>query len=877
MLHGKHPVINYFHLLGLVFLKTISKLFKLTHIYHRERAKHIHQTGLFDASYYLEENKDVAEAGIDPLMHYVIYGDKEGRKPSLFFDPKYYGNQAKNYKFKNVNTLLHYFAVGRYKNISPSQWIDIKYYLLNNRDVKLNGIEPLTHFINYGGFEGRAPNIHFDSQFYLINNPDVKDSGVNPLIHYVLYGQAEGRRINANSHDHVDSIDINRLVSNRPSIAIDEIKPATRVSTPSSVDVIIPVYENRILTLRCIASVLQAQSNLSFELIVIDDHSPNAEINQDLRDMAQKKWFTLITNESNKGFVFSVNKGIGLHLDRDVVILNSDTEVYDFWLDRLRDAAYSRPNVASVTPLSNNATICSYPRFLYDNPYPLEISYAELDSIASIVNKDLSAETPTGIGFCMFMRRKVIAQIGAFDEESFGKGYGEENDWCQRAIKSGNINLLAPNIFISHFGSASFQEEKNNRVKQAIIKLSAKYPNYERDIQTFIKTDVLSLARNRLDWARLERLKGEKNIIIFCHNRGGGTERHIQETANKLTASGISVFFMRPALGKPSHARIKHNRCNEFLSIPDISLTDDAQLISIIKRLGITEMHVHGLVDFIAETPTHLTHICKRANIPLHISIHDYVAVCPRINLIDENGLYCGEPEEKYCNKCLSQHGNDFGIKNITSWRQNAHAMLRYAQSIVVPNADCKTRLNRYFPDLKIDIQPHHIDIFSKKNPLSLQSLEQTTKLRVVVIGAIGKMKGFDILLACATLIKEKQLPIELILMGYSMNDTALREQDVFVMGRYEDNQAVQCLLDINPNLVWLPSLWPETFSYTLSIAIDAGLPVVAFDIGAIAHRLRALELDQHLMPLSLATEPQSVIQKFLRLQKNENDAHKQD
>jgi GT2 family glycosyltransferase/glycosyltransferase involved in cell wall biosynthesis len=858
----KYPLINYLHLLGLVFLKTISKLLNLSYLYNRERAKHIKKTGLFDATYYLSQNKDVVESGIDPLLHYVIYGDKEDRKPSLFFDPKFYRNHAKKFKFIEINTLLHYYAVGRYKNISPSQWVDIKYYLLNNRDVKLNRIEPLTHYINYGGFEGRAPNTHFDSQFYLINNPDVKESGINPLIHYVLYGQAEGRKINANSEPDIDNAYHDSLISYRSAISITDIKPAVRNSAPISVDVIIPVYENRILTLKCIASVLQAKSNVSFDLIVINDHSPNEEITQDLSTMAQEGWFTLITNESNKGFVHTVNKGIGIHPNRDIIILNSDTEVYDFWLDRLQEVAYSRPNVASVTPLSNNATICSYPRFLYDNPFPLEVTYAELDNIASIANKDFSVEAPTGIGFCMFMRRAVIAQIGGFDEETFGKGYGEENDWCQRALNNGKINLLATNIFVRHFGNASFKNEKNNRVKQAIFKLSEKYPRYEQDIQNFIKTDEMYLARNRLDWARLERLKGKSNIIIFCHKRGGGTERHIQETANKMTENGKNVYFIRPSPGKPSHVKLKHNQCNELFSIPDIALADYIQLATVIKRLEISEVHVHGLVDFEDGASTHLTYICKKNNIPLYISIHDYTVLCPRINLIDENGLYCGEPDEKDCNKCLSKRGNDFGVKDISIWREKTFNMLRHAQSIVVPNADCKERINQYFPDLKIETQPHHSDFYSKKN--YIKSPVQSTKLRIIVIGAIGKMKGFDILLACATIVKEKQLPIEFILMGYSMNDTSLRQQDVVVMGKYDDDQAIQSLLDLKPDVVWLPSIWPETFSYTLSIAIDADLPIFAFDIGAIANRLKALELDQHLMQLSFVHTPNLVIQNFL-------------
>jgi glycosyltransferase involved in cell wall biosynthesis len=72
--------------------------------------------------------------------------------------------------------------------------------------------------------------------------------------------------------------------------------------------------------------------------------------------------------------------------------------------------------------------------------------------------------------------------------------------------------------------------------------------------------------------------------------------------------------------------------------------------------------------------------------------------------------------------------------------------------------------------------------------------------------------------------------------------------------------------------MVWLPSIWPETFSYTLSIGLEAGVPIAAFDIGAIADRLKALELDQYLMPLSLVNEPKAVIQKLLTRRESKND-----
>lgn len=870
MRHTKNWVVNYCHLLGLAFLRTVRKPFKLDHFYDLERAKHIRQTDLFDAEYYLASNEDVAKRGLDPLLHYVQYGDRENRKPSPLFDPGYYRQRAKHCKFVEINSLLHYVAVGRHLKISPSTWFDKNYYLLNNRDVKLNKSSALLHYIKYGGFEGRLPHPLFDSQFYLDNNSDVRASGLNPLIHYVLYGQAEGRPTNPSGVAPETTQAV--LAGEDENFTIDDIEPPVKSSQTPLVDVIIPIYEDRLLTLKCLASVLQAQNVTPFEVIAIDDCAPDPALTRDLAELAKRGWITLISHRTNEGFIKSVNTGLALHTERDVVILNSDTEVYDFWLDRLRAAAYSRANVATVTPLSNNGTICSYPRVLSDNPFPLEISYAELDRLAATLNEGNYVESPTGVGFCMFMRRFVIERLGAFDQEAFGQGYGEENDWCQRAIKKGYVNLLAPNIFVKHFGSASFKHSRHARIKHALGQLAQKHPNYHHDVQRFIQTDRLALFRNRLDWLRLERQKQADNILIICHDRGGGTERHVQDVAQQQLINGRGVFFLRPSVSRPSHLRLNHYSNMNLNSIPDFPLADTAGLSAALERLSISEIHVHGLIDLEKDAPTHIEKLCRTAGLPLYVTIHDYAVCCPRINLIDEKGMYCGEPNENACNRCVLKNGNDFRVSDIATWRQTNHAMLRSARSITVPNETSVPRLLRYFSDLHINVIPHHPEINPKQTiPVPTPGFG---KLRVIVIGGINKMKGYDILLACAAAVKRDRLPIEFIVMGFSMDDATLLEQDVIMTGKYKEEDALALLAELKPDMVWLPSVWPETFSYTLSIGLTAGVPIVAFDIGAIANRLRALSLDQYVIPLILSQQPAYLNHQFLNYRETRHVGH---
>lgn len=93
------------------------------------------------------------------------------------------------------------------------------------------------------------------------------------------------------------------------------------------VDVIIPIYRGLTETQRCLNSVLAFPQKIAHEIVAIDDCSPEPELSAYLRELAETGAITLLENPVNMGFVNTVNRGMTLHPDRDVVLLNSDTEV----------------------------------------------------------------------------------------------------------------------------------------------------------------------------------------------------------------------------------------------------------------------------------------------------------------------------------------------------------------------------------------------------------------------------------------------------------------------------------------------------------------------------------------------------------------------
>lgn len=166
-----------------------------------------------------------------------------------------------------------------------------------------------------------------------------------------------------------------------------------------------------------------------------------------------------------------------------------------------------------------------------------------------------------------------------------------------------------------------------------------------------------------------------------------------------------------------------------------------------------------------------------------------------------------------------------------------------------MPDIDVSDRLKKYFCDIDIKVEPHEPpEEFSL--PTSPRHSTNGGKLKVVVIGAISQIKGFDVLLACADDARKRQLSLEFVVLGYTVNDAKAKDMGIQITGRYSETDGMAELTKLCPHAVFLPSVWPETYCYTLSLALKAGLPVFAFDLGAVASRLKALGCEQCLISL---------------------------
>lgn len=355
------------------------------------------------------------------------------------------------------------------------------------------------HYLAIGSARGWSPQPGFSPTDYRRRNPDVERAGYEPFAHWLRFGRDEGRAAAVPADP--APVDIRHLLTHR--------SPETSRAT---VDIVMPVHNSRALTLQAIDSVLGAGTKEAYELVVVDDASPDPLLRGELDALSEAGLITLRSNERNLGFVKSVNRGFTLHPERDVVLLNSDARVFGDWLDRLM-AALRTPRTATATPLSNAATILSYPATLCENRLPADGEVVHWDALCKAIGSPL-VEIPTGIGFCMAVSRACLDQIGVFDEERFGHGYGEENDFCLRATAAGWRHVAAPGLFVWHRGGASFGSGRDALISAAQSTLETLHPGYAATVGHYIGRDPLEDMRRALDMARIRADPRPKRLCV---------------------------------------------------------------------------------------------------------------------------------------------------------------------------------------------------------------------------------------------------------------------------------------------------------------------------------------------------------------------------
>ncbi len=725
-------------------------------------------------------------------------------------------------------------ARGKFWRGLMADMVDAAWYRVRHRDAMATGLDPLKHFLRFGIEERRDPNAWFDSAWYAAENPDFIPTGLDPLTHYIYFGAQELRKPHPRfdavyyAREHPEAAEnplLYHMRFGRKRGYRTEYVPDNSACLPSEntafvrpdhvvADIVIAVAGTPQQTRDCVMSVL---ANSVGRVIVTGTGSADPALARWLRMLAGQKRIVLTASGS-------VAEVIEAERDHDVVVLGAGTEVAAGWLDRLVAQAYAAPRIATVSPFSNAASPCGYPD-PSGGPPVFGLSTDAIDRACRMANAGRFASVPFSTDGCVYIRRDALRDVGLPDTM-------RPNwllDFCQRGAAKGWRHHVACDTFVR-------------------CATGRPAPAVGEDPAAPFRFAVT---------AALFAASGLPVILMVTHAMGGGIGRHI-DSIIKRTSGRAHVLILE---GNPDSSVISVPALPHH---PRVALTADQtdDLERMLRSANISRVHIHHLLNIRVD----LAGVIRRLGVPFDLTVHDYFAICPQINLLPRPANpYCGLPGPATCNACIGISPSAFRARDILSWRVEREWVFKDAARIICPSDDVRNRLAGLGLAERAVVVPH--DPVTEPNwPLMVPKLSGEP-LRVVLLGILAMHKGAMTVAEVAATAVPGTLDIHCI--GY-LEDTFPNSARplIHATGPYKDEDLPALLRELRPHVVWLPSMAPETYSYTLTTAIEAGLPIVATDFGSFRERTAGRPftwLVDHRAPASVWIETFEHVRKALR------------
>ncbi|HTI01648.1 MAG TPA: glycosyltransferase [Acidisoma sp.] len=712
------------------------------------------------------------------------------------------------------------------------QLFDRAWYVARYPDIAAADLDPLLHFIRFGLTEQRDPNRFFDGAWYLENHPDVSASGYHPLKHYMELGAQSLRRPHPN-------FDAAWYVSQHPEAAGNPLIYHLRVgfaagyptektlnigdylpshaacpTLPQGIfaDVVVPVRNDFERVSSCLTSVMTDRQLPMARLIVVDDASTDAAMTTWLDQLAADGQIHLIRNRRGLGFAASANRGMQDAEGHDVVLLNGARTVPPGWLVRLAGHAHADADIASVCAMSQQVGFAGAAR-AHLTDLPDDMPPERADAICREANAGRTVDIPGTTGACVYFKLAALGAVGGLDAGSF-PDETTLTDFCQRASQRGWRNRLALDCFVPQSSDVRPAGES-----KAIL---LRYPDFTTRVKASLENCEPFLFSLH---AALVRSARRPVILMISHHMRGGVRRHIDNLIERYR--GVADI-----LSLEGGDRVMTLYCEGRQARPSLVLApgriDD--LVNVLRSMNISRAHIHHLLDVDMD----IRRLIHRLDVPFDVTVHDYYAVCPQLTFLKwPDGIYCNEPGPGVCSACIAEN-NPNAARDIISWRGERAWQFTEADRVICPSADVAARLGRYGLDGKAVVVPHETQL----EPTWRVNLPKLAgqALRVVLLGVLADHKGAHVV---ASVAEAAGAALSIHLIGHvEPHFPADALPLIRQTGRYADADLPRLLKQAKPHVIWLPSTCPETFSYTLSTAIQTGVPIVATDLGSFPERL---------------------------------------
>lgn len=618
---------------------------------------------------------------------------------------------------------------------------------------------------------------------------------------------------------------------------------------PSQTAIIVPIYNAAEDVKTCIERLLH-HTPKDADIVLIDDASPDPRIKALLADAHKHPNFRILHNATNLGFTRTVNRGLAEIGRKHAILLNSDARVTPGWMQGLLRAARSRPRVATVTAMSDRAGAFSAPTIGNDNPLPAgvtEVAYARAFRQRSL---GLYPLVPTGNGFCMFVNRACVDDIGPFDAEAFPRGYGEENDFCMRAGRAGWANLIDDRTYVFHDRSKSFGDAKTDLMAAGRRVVDERYPEYKTAIRVFSAGAEIGMARFRAAQALQDCSRasgGQPAILYVVSTQTGGTPQTNMDLMQEI-ADEMQPWLLRCNSRQLTLQRLEGGR------MVDVKTHDLAEPVDpVTHRSGEYDAVVSDWLELVNPQLVHIRHLgwhslslpllARAHGCPVVFSFHDFYAICPTVKLLDEQNVYCGGTctrTEGDCKIELWPADSMPHLKNswVHVWRKRFNDVLRDCDAFITTSHSARSRILAHL-DLDAErffVIPHGRSFANMKQLRSRP--RHGEPVRILVPGNIDAAKGRDIITA---LVEHDRAGILQFHILGTVSDAATlpKTPGIVQHGPYARDDFARHVAAIGPHLGAVFSIWDETYCHTLTELWSTGVPAVVFDFPTVATRVR--------------------------------------
>ena len=582
-----------------------------------------------------------------------------------------------------------------------------------------------------------------------------------------------------------------------------------------TVTIIVPVYRDFEATRNCLESLKRnVVGKRNRRAIVVDDASPEPEIKQYLTTLAKTSNFTILTNPTNLGFVGAVNRGLTLARTGDVILLNADTVVPPDLVDRLARTAQSSPTIGTITPLSNNGEFTSFPGAYKSNP--VSPAATETDRIARRVNAGSFVDIPNGIGFCLYISRRCLDEVGELST-NFQRGYLEDVDFCLRAREHGFRNICDTSVFVTHIGSRSFRAEKRALVVQNLDALDIKFPKYRGECAAFMAADPLRKAREAIERAlspseKFERLivTGSGAVLDAVRHRARmfvRKNKHVLIARLEHLRAGVTVAFEDAAGGNPQSVAFRL-----------AETTQKAALTDYLQKLAVDRIEIADP----AKMPLDFVELLSKLDRPVDALIADAGWLCPCGTFQQADGTHCtsiGQPAP--CGSCAATLTDISG----EAWRAHWASVLHKAEHVLAPNETAR-KLIASVSDRKVTLLSRRVAKSARERELPQR---HTGYCGIIALGPTAR--ELDLIRRVARGLKRAVPDMFIVILGTTLDDAGLMASgNIFVSGPIEPDEYAPAFRHHALTHLFAPSLNSVFDHPAIAAAEWSNLPMAAFD-----------------------------------------------